>query len=386
MNFFRPVCIFLSFLIFLFGPTPGPALAAPLYLGSGRGSYDLSIGLFLGRETSEIRNLSLRADLDLAPYIRLHTIVRSNSDLNGVSHFQPRFDEAYMEFFGINNYNYRDSLAMSLKIGRIRYLRYPAPDAIATFDLPPGTEDLTSGATTGFAGAFYAADYAMQNGAGFHLSLARWGFGESGTNGVMEDYVFFRHDFGRLHFETHAGGLLDRSTPIPGRETGFNVYLGAPLGGCTVGLLYEKLHDRPSYTGILVTFPRNRVTEALGKVAFDYDRSPTGFSLQLPLVSGPLGPIMKTAPPGARLVGEIHAERIRTYWQNGQVRNYYEHRLSSWGRTGDGYIMVVKEEPWFLAAEALVSPHSFGDLSTWEKDRQGPAQLVQRVTYQFYAR
>jgi len=45
----------------------------------------------------------------------------------------------------------------------------------------------------------------------------------------------------------------------------------------------------------------------------------------------------------------------------------------------------MKEEPWYLQSEALVSPHNFSvGIKTWERDRQGPAQLSQKVTYQFY--
>ncbi|HEY3418317.1 MAG TPA: hypothetical protein VGM23_15685, partial [Armatimonadota bacterium] len=94
-------------------------------------------------------------------------------------------------------------------------------------------------------------------------------------------------------------------------------------------------------------------------------------------------------PAGGVLVGAVTAERIRTYWQNGHVRNYYEHRLSAWGETdGPNIVAVEVEEPWYLQAEALVSPHtrlgSWEDLKAWERDRQGPAQISQRVTYQFY--
>ena len=70
-------------------------------------------------------------------------------------------------------------------------------------------------------------------------------------------------------------------------------------------------------------------------------------------------------PRGLVLVGEIVAERVRTYWQNGQVRNWYEHRLSSWGRTsGRGVVAVMVEDPWYLQLEALVSPHT--TFSSWE--------------------
>ena len=35
------------------------------------------------------------------------------------------------------------------------------------------------------------------------------------------------------------------------------------------------------------------------------------------------------------------------------ARNYYEHRLSAWGETGGADLVVVmKEKPWYLQAEA----------------------------------
>lgn len=111
--------------------------------------------------------------------------------------------------------------------------------------------------------------------------------------------------------------------------------------------------------------------------------------MQIPLASGTIGKIQKLAPDDGVLVGEIQAERLRTYWQNGQVRNFYEHRLSAWGETGqDDLVVVMEEQPWYLQAEALVSPNtkfsSWDDLKKWEKQRQGPAQLSQKVVYKFY--
>ena len=49
--------------------------------------------------------------------------------------------------------------------------------------------------------------------------------------------------------------------------------------------------------------------------------------------------------------------------------------------------VVVEEEPWYLQAEALVSPHTnILDIEEWEKDRQGPAQNSQKVVYRFYSK
>ena len=106
-------------------------------------------------------------------------------------------------------------------------------------------------------------------------------------------------------------------------------------------------------------------------------------SAQIPLWHGRLKE-SRFVPSGAVLVGEVRAVRIRTLWQLGYVRNQYEHRLASWGETGDPKLhCVVTEEPWYLQAEALVSPHLLPD-ARWERDRMGPGQFAQRVTYRFY--
>jgi len=142
----------------------------------------------------------------------------------------------------------------------------------------------------------------------------------------------------------------------------------------------------------------------------DYTRSPMGHAMQIPLMGGTIGRVERfkggqsapfrgilmragedgwMEPTDWVLVGEVYAERIRTYWQNGHARNFYEHRLGSWGVTDErGLRVVMEEEPWYLQLESLVSPHtsfrSWDDLQTWERDRQGPAQLSQKVTYRFY--
>jgi len=259
-------------------------------------------------------------------------------------------------------------------------------DAIAMFDQVPSISDLTVGEKTGYSGELLTLDYAHKSGFGVHASGINWGFGRAGGSQLMEDYLFYRQDMGKLHFETHVGGLAVRPEPLGRKENGYNVFLGTEFKGYTAGLLYEKLKNQTAYTGIMVTFPMNNTTKAMGKVAFDYDRTPQGFAMQIPVASGTIGGIEKKVPEGGVLVGEIKVERLRTYWQNGQARNYYEHRISSWGQTGSSdTVVVMKEEPWHLQAEALVSPHLFNvGFKTWEKDRQGPAQLSQTVIYQFY--
>jgi len=355
------------------------------FLGAGKGTWDASLGVFVWSDTFHTRNLQLRGDMDLAPGMRWHTIVRSNREKDTLAGFHPRFDENYLEGYGFHQ-SPVGTFSASLRVGNMRYLHFPYPDAIAVFDQVPGIGDLTDGQKTGYSGELLTLDYAHKTGLGLHVSGINWGFDRDGGSHLLENYAFYRQNIGNIHFETHIGALAVRPEPLGRKENGYNVYVGTKGAGYTAGLLYEKLHNQPTYTGIMVTFPINNVTKAMGTVAFDYDRTPQGFAMQIPLVAGTMGGIQKNAPEGGLLVGEIKAERLRTYWQNGQARNYYEHRVSSWGQTGSSEtIVVMKEEPWHLQTEALVSPHLFNEgFKTWEKDRQGPAQLSQTVTYQFY--
>jgi hypothetical protein len=155
------------------------------------------------------------------------------------------------------------------------------------------------------------------------------------------------------------------------------------LGEFNVGLLYEHKRQEGEYGGIMVQFRPGSVTRALGHVSFDYSRQPEGFTAQIPLWHGRLRE-SRFVRSGDMLVGEVRAVRMRTLWQQGFVRNQYEHRLESWGETADpGLHCVVTEEPWYLQTEALVSPHLVPD-ARWLRDREGPGQFVQRVTYRFY--
>jgi hypothetical protein len=133
----------------------------------------------------------------------------------------------------------------------------------------------------------------------------------------------------------------------------------------------------------MVRFRPTDTTRFLGRIGFDYIRQPDGIVFQYDLLSIRIHEHTRPAPD-EELVGEVRALRLRTYWQNGFQRNEYEHRLSSWGETGGpGRRVVVKESPWYLDLEALVSPHTALNRD-WFRDRQGPAQLAQEVTYRFY--
>ncbi len=356
------------------------------FLGAGKGYWDTSVGLFLHEEGNvTARNFQFKSGIDIAPGLRWQTVVRSNRELDTLRGWHPYFDENFIEAYAFHK-DPKGVFSGSLRIGNIRYLHFPYPDAIAMFDTVPTTSEFRDGTPSGYAGELLTLDYAGKNGLGIHTSGIRWSFGRSGGSQVLEDYVFYRHDFGLVHFETHVGGLAERTQPLGKRDNGYNVYIGSISKGTTIGFLYEKLQSQTAYTGVMMTFPMDKVTKALGSVAFDWDRRPAGYAAQIPLIKGTFGGIQKTVPKNGVLVGEITAERLKTYCSNGQARNFYEHRLSSWGETGTkDLIVVMLEDPWYLQAEAVVSPHNFNvGFKTWDRDRTGPAQLSQTVHYKFY--
>jgi hypothetical protein len=367
---------------------PAPAGWYADYLGPLRGDLTLSLGAQFWKDYFHVRNLIGRATLDLAPGIRAHAIGRRREGNWQRMPFHPDIDEAYLEAFRF--YRHPDfQLSLNLKGGRVRYLHFPYPDDLALFDQVPGIKDLFGGPVTDYRGALFTTELAHRSGLGFHFSGIQWGFDsdQRGTNAV-EWYGFFRHGLGDgWRIEGRAGALANRPEPLgqPARR-GASFFAGKQLGDFDIGAMVERRKGDKTYTGIMVRFRPSDITRFLGHIGFDYARSPEGVAVQKDLWHVRFGETTGDAPPDAKLVGEVHAVRVRTYWQQSYQRNEYEHRLDSWGETGkSGDHVVVAEEPWTLELEALVSPHT--DLgSAWFRDRQGPAQLSQNVTYKFYRR
>ncbi|MDD4160799.1 MAG: hypothetical protein PHO18_07625 [Synergistaceae bacterium] len=375
-------------------------------IGTFNGTWELGVGAHFWDDHFDLRNLQLRADLDLAPGLRWHALARTNRKLNGLDEWDPRLDEHYVEWYGFHR-STSGTFSFSAKYGKSRYLRFPFPDAISTFDQVPGVEDLTGGEESGYSGLICTVDYAHRSGLGLHGVWVDWGLGVDRPAEWAEKYIFYRHVSAPWHFEARYGDLALRSLPLGRSNEGYSLFLGRDIGDWSVGLFFEDVRGQETYTGIVVTFAEGNTTALLGSMAFDYTRSPNGFAVQVPLVSGTIGNLRRSKSAyytgilmkqgkkdyadmeGFVLVGEVVAERIRTYWQNGQARNWYEHRLSGWGRTsGPGVFAVMVEDPWYLKLEALVSPHtafsSWEALEDWESDRMGPAQLNQKVLYRFY--
>ncbi|HLJ55992.1 MAG TPA: hypothetical protein VKT77_13215 [Chthonomonadaceae bacterium] len=352
------------------------------FIGPFRGVLDGSFGVKFWPDRFDIGRLQLGGAMDLAPGLRVRASVRRRE--GEIKAFQVDPDEYYVEAF--NQYRSASwSAGASLRAGHIRYLHFPFPDSISEFDQVPGYKDLFGGIPTDYRDAVLVAEAAANSGWGVHVSGRAQAVNAPAAAVFMEAYAFFRRDIGSgWRVESRLGAIAVRQEPL-GRagQFGGDVYVGKQLGEFNVGVLYENKRTEPEYTGVMVQFRPGVVTRALGKVAFDYSRSPEGFTAQIPLLHLRLNE-SRIVRPKDRLVGEVRAVRIRTLWQQGYLRNEYEHRLESWGETSDPRLhCVATEEPWYLEAEALVSPHLVPD-DKWLHDRQGPGQFAQRVTYRFY--
>ncbi len=354
----------------------------PDFIGAWRGDFDLSLGVKIWTDTFNFRNLTLGGAVDIAPGIRARAQFRRRE---GEKHFfQGDTDEAYIEAFN----QYRGSAfdgGISVRAGRVRYLHFPYPDAISQFDQVPGISDLTGGIATDYRDLVLQAEAATHGGWGAHIGGLAQIFGSNSHSNIIDAYAFYRSDFGRgWHVEGRIGDIALRFEPLgrPG-QPGQDIYLGKQLGEFNLGVLYEKKDTEREFSGVMVQFRPGSVTRQLGHVGFDYSRRPTGITMQFPLWHGRMRE-SRFVHSGDYLVGEVRAVRIKTLWQQGFLRNQYEHRLASWGETGDSKLRcVVTEEPWYLQTEALVSPHLVPD-ARWEHDRMGPGQFVQRVTYRYY--
>jgi len=354
------------------------------------GNWELSIGLH-GWPNDHLwaRNLQWRGMAYLGNAgIRANAVIRSNREFNAITPLALSPDELYVEHLGFYRHD-RTEFSYSIKTGLMRYLRFPYPDIIAMFDQVPGTEDLQHPTIdTGYKGILLTTEYAHALGIGHHFTGIDWLFGTRSGTDIIENYLFYRNRLSFLDIELRTGTLAIRPEPLGSSDNGFSLYLGMFLGDYKIGFLYETIRTQPIYTGILVEFAPSPVTQVMGSLHMDYNRAPEGWVVQIPLLNGTWN-TAAALPPNANPIGKVVAERTITYWQNGQGRNFYEHILSYEGDINNKNAKIVMEEsPWYLRIESLVSPYNqfqtWDDMVTWEKHRQGPAQLAQRVTYLFF--
>lgn len=148
------------------------------HTGSFSGHWDLGVGAHWWNDHFKLRNLQLRTNMDLAPGLRLNSILRSNEKFDSIEGFDPKFDEVYLEAYAFHNSDL-GKLSMSLKNGKMRYLRFPEPDIISYFDHVPGTEDLRfEDAETGYNGQLLILDFNSKLGLGYHLTGINWDYGD----------------------------------------------------------------------------------------------------------------------------------------------------------------------------------------------------------------
>ena len=354
------------------------------FIGSLRGDVDVSFGTKLWFDRFKFQNVIFSTTIDLLPGLRGR--LQLNRREGEQKFFQLDTDEIYLEAY--QQYRGRNfDLSGQLRVGHVRYLHFPYPDAISQFDVPPDITDLYQQTETEYRSVTFQTEAALHGGWGAHLTALAQGFVDDPNvvGRLLDAYGFYRSDFGRgWRFETHAGVLGARNYPLVRKgELGGAFYVGKQVGEFNLGLLYENKRKDGEFSGVMIQFRPGTVTRALGRYTVDYSRKPEGFTAQIPLYHGRINESRFVRKDDV-LVGEVRAVRMRTVFKQGFQRNQYEHRLASWGETGDSRLhCVVTEEPWFLQTEALVSPHLVPD-ARWERDRLGPGQYVQRVTYRYY--
>ncbi len=353
------------------------------YLGFLRGNFDMSVGIKAWPTRFSLDNFVFGGQVDILPGLRARIAFRHREG-NEFPHIDA--DEIYLEGYDAYRAPSWDA-SFSLRIGHIRYLHIPYPDALSLFDSVPGTQDQYSPVETDYRSVVLEGDFATHSGFGLHWTGRAAGFsgGETPAGTVIDAYGFYRTNFlHSWHVEVRGGDLAVRALPLgQAGQPGYSAYLGKQLGEFNVGVFYEHKRTEPDYSGIAVQFRSTPITRTIGHYMIDYSRHPDGFTAQIPLLHIRFGEHTK-APKGGILMGQVSAIRIKTIDAQGFVRNQYEHRIASWGDTADPHLIcVVKSQPWYLQAEALFSPHTLFT-SSWFHNRAGPGQYVQRVIYNYY--
>ena len=106
-------------------------------IGKFAGQTESSICFHLWSDHLYIRNLQLRTYSYIYPGIRINSMIRANKKENLIEMYrdsgtiyekiEPNFDELYLELFGFH-YSRYGKISGSLRIGKIRYLRFPYYD------------------------------------------------------------------------------------------------------------------------------------------------------------------------------------------------------------------------------------------------------------------
>ena len=226
------------------------------------------------------------------------------------------------------------SAAASLRVGHVRYLHFPYPDAIAEFDQVPGIGDLNGGSATDYRDAVFVAEMVDQQRLGRSRERRAQAVDAPSAAVFMEAYGFYRHDAGHgWHVEGRLGASRCAGSRSAGPRSGRRrirrqavrrVQRRIPLRAQAHRAGIERRHGpipaRPGYPG--TRQGRVRLFSQPGRL-YRPDSAPPPPHEREPVRAG----------RDDVLVGEVRAVRIRTLWQQGYPRNEYEHRLEFGGAT-----------------------------------------------------
>lgn len=386
------VAILLMLAISLF-----PITYTPLQFQKFHGHVESSIGFHVWSDHFVVRNLQLRGLLYTPWFLRINAVFRPSDREYLIikehhhnyynTRFRPYIDELYAET--IHNFSQSGwNLDLAAKVGRTRFLRFPYYFQTARFDRIPGVADLRGGDDTDYSGIIPTANLSAPFGLGYHVAAIQWLWNDVKGLGILENYLYYAPDVHPGILELRFGQLAQRTDPPGSTVQGASMLLGASWSGFSVGFFVERTVD-DTFTGLLVNFAQTKITNALGRVRLDYTRSYQGLVFQIPFAQYNIG-YASTPPADAQLVGTVEVDRAITFWRAGLMRNFYEHIASRTGST-DGDIIVMKEKPWYLGFEGLISTYkitsySIDEMKRWNNSTTRPGQYSQQATYYIYRR
>ncbi len=362
-------------------------------------SSELNCGLHFWADHLIIRNIQLTSVYSVYPGFRIFGVLRANKEANFIIFEQnekpiynsTKFyaDELFGEYACYHE-NQFGKFSGSIRVGLMRYLRFPYYKPLDLFTRVPSLSDMQAPISTGYYGELITLDFTAKYNLGAHISVINWDFLSNGNDGIdiIESYASYLYTWKNFVGETRAGILNQELDPVGQSALGYELYLGYDYKSYKIGIMFENI-DGKIHTGFHLGFAPNPVTKALGKVRLDYTRAHEGFVMQLPLFDFDLGNSSEKKCENGKLVGKIYAEQLTTFWRMGLMRNNYEHIIRKVGRTkGDDLIVKKIKRPWYLSNESIVSPftqfESALDLLEWDRQGYRPGQYSRPIIYEFY--
>ncbi|MCF7921010.1 MAG: hypothetical protein K9N06_14010 [Candidatus Cloacimonetes bacterium] len=364
------------------------------------GHLEFSAGLHFWDDHLYLRNLQFRSLYYLRPGFRINGVFRGNDQINQmvfINHRKPEYyslkpiiDELNLEFSGFAA-SAENKWAASIRLGKMRYLRFPWYGLIGRMDQVVGMSDIrSSNEEAGYKGVMNTVDYIHQDVLGFHNTLYLDGK-NSFLARLLESYLYLQYENDWFTLEARCGRLVVRdhetdNVPLDS-DWGWNVMSGIKLWNYDVDIFLEKVAGK-LYTGVSVKFASSLFSRIAGKLRLDYNRADEGFVVQYPLFYRDIN-LTSKIPESKVKVGEIVAERVITFWRIGMQRNFYEHIVSRTGITDpDAAEVVIRKKPMLLGIESIVSPvykfEKLSDFRKWDSEGIRPGQLTQTVVYEFY--